>query len=238
MSTSQTLDHISLSPQPPNPPLKVLLVLTPNPARLSELKALEAFAQQFCEDFSSSSFEEYSQEEWCCINLYAHFRECVAMRETGDASDDSELGDADGVKRHCENNEDLEVGIGFIHPYALLEKLDQEKEVQWRLAIPVLRGLIDREVEKGARAFVVSGLRVGDVEGVRAFGKSVSNKQTFCTRFCLATGWARWSPMMTRTDHRKCLGKAATKLTTELTDRQTRRHTRFPTTSTSPYCGR
>lgn len=67
-----------------------------------------------------------------------------------------------------------EVGIGPIHPYALRAKLEQEREVQWRLTVPVLRALIDREVAKGKTAFVVCGLAVGELEGVRAFGRQVS----------------------------------------------------------------
>jgi hypothetical protein len=46
--------------------------------------------------------------------------------------------------------------------------------VQWRLTVPVLQALIEDEVKRGSRAFVVCGLRVGDVEGVRAFGRTVS----------------------------------------------------------------
>ena len=64
--------------------------------------------------------------------------------------------------------------IGAIHPYALRDKLEQEKEVQWRLAVPLLWTLIGKEVEKGARVLVVCGLKVGDVEGLRAFGRAVS----------------------------------------------------------------
>ena len=37
------------------------------------------------------------------------------------------------------------------------------------------RESMENEVKKGPRAFVVCGLAVGDVEGVRAFGRTVSS---------------------------------------------------------------
>lgn len=42
----------------------------------------------------------------------------------------------------------------------------------------MLQALIENEVKKGSRAFVVCGLAVGDVEGVRAFGRTVSRFQS------------------------------------------------------------
>lgn len=172
MYDSQTLGYMSISPPPTNPHLTILLVLTPNPASLADLTALETFAPRFCEDFSNKS--EHPQTDWRCVNLYAHFREWAEMQDSGHsvsntrAMDDNRRYDGDS------HEQKVNIDIGSIHPYALRAKLQQEKEVQWRLALPVLRTLIDREVKKGARELVVCGLRTEDIEGVRAFGRLVS----------------------------------------------------------------
>ena len=154
----QTLDHMLLSPPTANPPITVMLVLTPRSASLAETTAFEALGSRFCSDFGGSD-----GRDWCCISLYAHFRRCVAQKSA-----------SQNRLRGCETIGANDVGIGGIHPYALRAKLEQEKEVQWRLAVPVLQALIESEAKKGARAFVVSGLAVGDAEGVRAFGRTVS----------------------------------------------------------------
>lgn len=154
----QTLDYVTLSPPIVKPPITVLLVLTPQPASLMETTAFEAFGACFCNDLSNPG------QEWSCISLYAHFRSSMAH----------ESGHLGGTI--CGNVED--VGIGDIHPYALREKLEQEKEVQWRLGVPVLHALVDKKVKKGSRAFVVCGLAVGDIEGVRAFSRTVSTRDS------------------------------------------------------------
>jgi len=154
----QTLDHMLLSPPTRNPPITVVLVLMPRPASLAETTAFEAFGSRFCSDFGGSD-----GQDWSCISLYAHFRKRAVQTPT---SQNALVGrDEDGAN---------DVGIGGIHPYALRAKLELEKEVQWRLGAPVLQALIDSEVKRGSRAFVVCGLAVGDVEGVRAFGRMVS----------------------------------------------------------------
>lgn len=174
MYNSQTLDYKSLSPPPRNPRLTILLVLTPNPASLADLTALETFTPRFCEDFSDKS--ERSREKWRCVNLYAHYREWAATEVSSGrvGSDTRDLSGSGTRQDRIDDDKDHEIDIGSIHPYALLEKLKQEKEVQWRLAVPVLRTLIDREVKNGARHLVVSGLQAGDVNGLRAFGRLVS----------------------------------------------------------------
>lgn len=153
----RTLDHMVLSPSIANPPITVLLVLTPQPASLAETTAFEAFGTRFCSDFRGSA-------EWSCISLYAHLRKWAAQQKFDDQTTPGSRGGIDGNG----------VGIGSIHLYALREKLAREKEVNWRLTVPVLRALIDAGVKKGARAFLVGGFAVGDVEGVRAFGRTVS----------------------------------------------------------------
>jgi hypothetical protein len=158
-AVARTLDHIVLSPSTTKPPITVLLILTPQPGSLAETIAFEALALRFCSDFGGSA-----GSDWSCVSLYAHFRNRAAQQEFDEKHP---LGGRDKVGG-------TDVGIGAIHPYALREKLDHEKEVQWRLAVPVLQALIENEVKKGARMFVVCGLRVGDVEGLRAFGRAVS----------------------------------------------------------------
>lgn len=96
------------------------------------------------------------------MSLYAHLRGWLERFENGGEGMDVD-GEGEG-----------EVGIGGIHPYALRAKLAQEREVQWRLGVPVLLGLIEMEARKGRRALVVCGLGVGGWEGVRAFAEKVS----------------------------------------------------------------
>ncbi|GAB7335117.1 hypothetical protein MBLNU13_g06959t1 [Cladosporium sp. NU13] len=150
----QTLDHMVLSLPTANPPITVLLVLTPKPASLAETTAFEAFSSRFCSDFGTTA-------EWNCISLYAHFRKWATARKL---TSPNPLGIRGEDK----------LDIGGVHPYALRAKLDQEEEVQWRLTVPVLKTLIDSEVKKGSRAFVICGLAVGDVGGVRAFGRTIA----------------------------------------------------------------
>lgn len=154
---SQALGHMLLWPPTANPPITVLLVLTPRPASLAETTAFEAFGPRFCSDFEGSG-----GQDWSCISLYAHFRKWATAQEFKSVN-----------ALNIRDEDDID--IGGIHPYALRAKLEQEKEVQWRLAVPVLKTLIDGEVKKGSRAFVICGLAVGDVEGVRAFGRTVSS---------------------------------------------------------------
>jgi len=152
----QILSHMVTSPSAPNPPIKVLLVLTPQPASLAETTTFEDLGSRFCKDFSKGG--------WSCISLYAHFRRWAADQKQSNSRDALGGYGAD----------EGDVGIGAIHPYALRAKLEQEKEVQWRLAVPVLQALIDEEVKKGSRAFVVCGLSIGDVKGLSAFARTVS----------------------------------------------------------------
>jgi hypothetical protein len=148
-----------LSPPNANPPITVLLVLSPQPANPAETTAFEAFGSRFCSEFGGND-----GHDWSSISLYAHFRKWATAQKFNAPNF---LGGREEIDAN-------DVDIGGIHPYALRAKLDQEKEVQWRLAVPVLQALIDSEVKKGSRAFVVCGLAVGDVEGVRAFGRTVS----------------------------------------------------------------
>jgi hypothetical protein len=183
---SEVLDHISSSlPTASNPPaISIILLLTPNPARLTVVNDLEDFATRFSADFSSATYE--GKQRWHSINLYEHFHGWAARNP---------LSDGNGIARATgfdDNMEDVagvdDVGIGSIHPYALHAKLAQEKEVNWRLALPVLQSLVDRQVKKGARRFVVCGLKVGDVEGVRGFARQV------CLLCILSLGRRRKSP--------------------------------------------
>jgi hypothetical protein len=170
----QILDHMVTSPAASKPRITVLLVLTPQPASLAETTAFEDLGSRFCKDFNKS--------EWSCISLYAHFRKWAAQ--------ESDLQSALGG--HDASDED--VGIGSIHPYTLRAKLEQEKEVQWRLAVPVLQALIDHEVKRGSRAFVVCGMSTGDIEGVRAFGRTVSISP-LCMRTSRATSILTKTPV-------------------------------------------
>lgn len=149
-----TLSYIALGSQKArNPPIKVLLVLSPNPAFTRELSMLDGVFRQFCADFSKSSDataeatkKQQKMDKWTHISLYTHWRTHGADPLHG------------------------------IHHYALQAKLEREDEVQWRLGLPVLEKLIEEEVRRGddRRAFVVSGLKAGDLEGVRAFAERVS----------------------------------------------------------------
>lgn len=174
----ETLDHMVLSLPTANPPITVLLVLTPQPASLAETTAFQAFGSRFCSDFGGGV-----GENWSCINLYAHFRKCAAAQQKIDGEIPF------GRRGEIDEND---AGIGAIHPYALRAKLDQEKEVQWRLAVPVLQALIGNEVKKGSRAFVVCGLAVGDVEGVRVFGRTVSTDVHLHLRVSTTSQWLCW----------------------------------------------
>jgi hypothetical protein len=158
-AVARTLDHMVLSPPTVNPPITVLLVLTPQPATLAETTAFEALGSRFCSDFGGNA-----GSDWSCISLYSNFRKCAEAQQ--DLVSPVRL-------EHRHEMAGNGVGIGGIHPCALREKLDQEKEVQWRLAVPVLQALIEEKVKKGSRALVVCGLRVGDVQGVKAFGRTV-----------------------------------------------------------------
>jgi hypothetical protein len=168
-AVARTLDHMVLSPPTTNPSITVLLVLTPQPASLAETTAFETLGSRFCVDFGGRA-----GSNWSSISLYAHFRKWATQQ----VSDEQDPLDGSG---EVGGND---VGIGGIHPYALRDKLDQEKEVQWRLAVPVLQALIEGEVKKGSRAFVVCGLRVGDVQGVRAFGRTVSSDLSILVDQC------------------------------------------------------
>ena len=179
---SQTLDHMVLSLPTANPPITVLLVLTPRPASLAESTAFEAFSSRFSSDFGGGD----AGLNWNHISLYAHFRNCAAAAQQKFDPQPP----LNGRGRGEINGND--VNIGAIHPYALRAKLEQEKEVQWRLAVPVLKALIDSEVKKGVRAFVVCGLGVEDVEGVRAFGRTVSLEMFISTFWFFFWGGDRY----------------------------------------------
>jgi hypothetical protein len=167
---SEVLGHMSSSLPTPSPPkITVLLILTPNPASLAVITDLENIATRFSAVFSSATYDE--QQQWHSINLYEHFHGWAVRNPLSDGNITAHAAEFDGSIEVDANVDD--VGIGYIHPYALHAKLEQEKEVNWRLAIPVLKRLIDREVGRGKRRFVVCGLRVGDVEGVRGFARKV-----------------------------------------------------------------
>lgn len=198
----QTLDHMLLSPPNANPPITVLLVLSPWPANLAETTAFEAFGSRFCSDFGGSN-----GHDWSCISLYAHFRKWATAQKFNAPNS---LGGREEIDAN-------DVGIGGIHPYALRAKLDQEKEVQWRLTVPVLQALIDSEVKKGSRAFVVCGLAVGDVEGVRAFGRTVSSHMIY---LLIVANFARPTPSSQSTPFTDCYES-------KYLDRRTSRHPSF-----------
>jgi hypothetical protein len=65
------LDHATTSPPAPNPPITVLLALTPQPATIADQAAFEDFGARFSEDFSNVCVEE----TWGVVSLYAHYRE-------------------------------------------------------------------------------------------------------------------------------------------------------------------
>lgn len=150
-----TLSRLAMSPKPPKPAIKVLLVLTPNPASADEHALFESLGAQFAKDFSTSS------SKWTCVSLYAHFR--AWADEQASAGTDTGTGTGTGTG----------VDIGSIHPLALRARLDSETEVPWQLALPVLQELIDAEVAKGARKFVVVGLSGMKWDGAANFGETV-----------------------------------------------------------------
>jgi hypothetical protein len=168
---SEVLDHISFSlPSTANQPeITILLLLTPNPASLAVITDLENITTRFSADFSSVTYNE--QQQWHSINLYEHLYGWAARNPLSNGNITAHAAKFDDSIEVDANVDD--VGIGSIHPYALHAKLEQEKEVNWRLAIAVLKRLIDREVGKGKRRFMVCGLKVGDVPGVRGFARKV-----------------------------------------------------------------
>jgi hypothetical protein len=169
--TSEVLDHMFTSlPTASDPPaIAILLLLTPNPASITVIGDLEEFAARFSADFSSVTYEE--RQQWHSINLYEH---CHGWAARNPLSNGNRTARATGSDDNMEGVASVDdVGIGSIHPYALHAKLEQEREVNWRLALPVLKSLIDRQVKWGRRRFVVCGLKVGDVEGVRGFARKV-----------------------------------------------------------------
>jgi hypothetical protein len=157
--TSEVLDHISTSHPPPGPPqITILLLLTPNPASLAEITDLESLATRFSADFGSATHGQ--EQEWHSVNLYEYFHGWAVRNPVS--------------KSNIEGNASVkDVGIGSIHPYALHAKIEKEGEVNWRLALPIVKNLIDRQVKWGARRFVVCGLKLGAVEGVRGFAREV-----------------------------------------------------------------
>ena len=155
------LDHATSSPPIPNPPITVLLALTPQPANPTDQAAFEEFATRFSKDFSDVCLEE----KWSCVSLYAHYREWAQRWQDGVAGD---------VTTSPLSWDTIETEIGDIHPSALVAKLEHGIDVHWRFFLPVLQRLIERGVHKGMRLFVVSGLKMGDVAGMRAFAQVVS----------------------------------------------------------------
>jgi hypothetical protein len=245
MNDYTTLDHATSSPPGLNPPIKVLLVVTPQPATLNDQAAFEEFGVRFCADFGDPS----SEEMWTYISLYSHYREWAqlfraSMERQRLRALFSTTAAAAGLRaapsaatatpvfaprtpinntryRHveevwengawvdkiiCDEDEDevalsgggvSEAGqgagpskdpsvvgeattdtadgaIGSIHHSALLTKLEQEVDVHWRSFLPVLQHLIELEVEKGARQFIIGGMKIGDLAGIRAFVRKVS----------------------------------------------------------------
>jgi hypothetical protein len=183
--TSEVLDHMSTSlPTASNSPeITILLLLTPSPASITVINDLENFAMRFSADFSSATHEK--KQQWHSINLYEHFHGWAVRNPLSDGNRNAL---ATGSDDNMEDGASVDdVGIGSIHPYALHAKLEKEKEVNWRLALPVLKSLIDRQVKWGRRRFVVCGLKVGDVDGVRGFARKV------CSLFILSLGAKRKS---------------------------------------------
>ena len=258
MNNYTALDHATSSPPPaPNPPIKVLLVVTPQPATLNDQAAFEEFGARFCADFGDPS----SEEMWTYISLYSHYREWAQLfrasveRQRLRALFSSSDGGA-GLRaapsaatatatpvfaprtpinntryRHveevwengawvdkiiCDEDEDdvassgggvsvvgqgagpskdsnvvgeattdtADGAIGSIHHSALLTKLEQEVDVHWRSFLPVLQHLIELEIENGARQFIIGGMKIGDLAGIRAFARKVSPPDS-CRRSCM-----------------------------------------------------
>jgi hypothetical protein len=182
------LDHTTTSPPTPNPPITVMLVLTPQPATLADQTTFDDFAARFSEDFSNFSVEK----TWGVVSLYGHYREW-ARRSSKSGTPPPDESPVPGAwplespnaveqepkstaaptsSQQCDTT-DEEREIGNIHPSALLTKLEQGIDVHWRFFIPVLQQLIDREVQKGMRSIIVGGLKIGDLAGMRAFAQKV-----------------------------------------------------------------
>ena len=186
------LDHATTSPLTPNPPITVMLVLTPQPAILADQAAFEDFGARFSEDFSNVAVVE---KTWSVVSLYGHYR---AWARRSSASGTPSPGEspvpgawpcenpnvvgqestataaAPASPPHCDTTDD-EKAIGNIHPSSLLSKLEQGIDVHWRFFIPVLQQLIEREVKNGTRSIIVGGLKMGDIAGIRAFAQKVSS---------------------------------------------------------------
>lgn len=230
-----TLDHVTSSRPTPNPPIKVLLALTPQPATLADLVAFQDIGARFSADFSDFCIEEM----WCCISLYTHYREWA---QRNPESEERRCGDEDDAAPpsvdpnssgtvttattttatttssppKCDTAA-VEAEIGTIHPFALRAKLEQEIEVDWSFFLPVLQRLIEREVAQGMRLFVIGGLKLGDVEGVRAFAQKVNSIP--CTFLRKAKEQTRQTMCRTcKADRSNCLFS---------TDRRTSRHPFF-----------
>jgi hypothetical protein len=183
------LDHATTSPPAPNPPITVLLALTPQPGTIADQAAFEDFGARFSEDFSNVCVEE----TWGVVSLYAHYREWARRSSECEVPpDESPVPGAWPVEDsgvvtaeptttagptsppQCDTTTDDEKEIGNIHPFALLAKLEQETDVHWRFFIPVLQHLIDRKVKEGTRQIIVGGFKIGDLAGIRAFAQKVS----------------------------------------------------------------
>jgi hypothetical protein len=187
------LDHTTTSPATPNPPITVMLVLTPQPATLADQTTFDDFGARFSEDFSNFSVEK----TWGVVSLYGHYHEWArrCSKSVTPPPDESPVPgawplDSPNVvepepkktaattsPQQCDTTDD-EKEIGNIHPSALLAKLEQGIDVHWRFFIPVLQQLIEREVKKvkkGMRSIIVGGLKMGDIAGIRAFAQKVSS---------------------------------------------------------------
>jgi hypothetical protein len=184
MNDYTVLDHATTSPPtPPNEPITVLLVLTPHPATLKEQAAFEEFSARFSADFSDFA----SEEMWACVSLYPYlreqaqlFKECARLREIQawvdrmvTDQDESPLAGLDVLKEGPCKTQNV-VKEPTIHGSALVAKIEQEIEVHWRFFIPALQTCIAREVQNGSRLLVVGGLKMGDIDGIRAFAQKVS----------------------------------------------------------------
>jgi hypothetical protein len=182
------LDHTTTSPPTPNPPITVMLVLTPQPATLADQTTFDDFAARFSEDFSNFSVEK----TWGVVSLHGHYREW-ARRSSKSGTPPPDESPVPGAwpldspnlvdlepkstaaptsSQQCDTIDD-EKDIGNIHPSALLAKLEQGVDVHWRFFIHVLQQLIEREVKKGTRSIIVGGLKFGDLAGIREFAQKV-----------------------------------------------------------------
>jgi len=180
MNNYATLDHATSSPPVPNPPIKVILALTPQPATLTDQAAFDDFGARFSADFSDYCYEEL----WSCISLYAHYREWArhdAEAEERRATPSVNPGGSENVTAttaataSSSQDDTAEARIGRIHPCVLHSKLEQGTEVHWRFFLPVLQQLIELQVAQGFRLFVIGGFKLGDVAGVKAFAQKVSS---------------------------------------------------------------